>query len=250
VQLNPTFALWFDVREFQQLADSEGQNADTSLDTSHLQSAISGYAELDPDFYDEWLEAPREELRILFLDTALKLIEQLRTQCEYKTAIELAQKILTVDKANEAAHQHLMFCHSPLGDRAAALDQYESCKRALHEELGIEPSQETRTLYETLLSQTQTKSEAAHLTNLPPPATSFVGRERQVEELILLVAEAPLVTLIGVGGSGKTRLAIQIGRVLVSEFADGVWWVDLAPLTEPNPVPQQVAKALGVQEQP
>lgn len=249
VQLNPGFPLWTDTAAFSQIADRRSQEP-APHSVGDLQFAIRNYAELLPDFYDDWISPLREEFRALFLDAALKTIERARAESEYKTAMELAQKVLTVDKANEAAHQHLMFCHSALGDRAAALDQYEFCKRALLEELGIEPSRETQQLYETIRKQTETKSTAARLTNLPKPLTSFVGRENQVAELEYLVASQRLVTLTGAGGSGKTRLAIQIGHQLYEKYADGVWFVDLAPLTDPALVPTQVARVLSVQEQP
>jgi predicted ATPase/DNA-binding SARP family transcriptional activator len=269
VQLNPNFRMWTDARDIFDLRFmiSDFEIAESQQFINH-KSNIINYAELLPDFYDDCFEPPREELRALFLDAALKLIEQARAQSEYKTTMELAQKILTVDKANEAAHQHLMFCYSALGDRAAALDQYEFCKRALRDELGIEPSQETRALFETIRKQTETKSPAARLTNLPRPATSFVGREREIAELRAMfgrgealtgtvastqnavnVNASPLLTILGPGGSGKTRLAIECGAQLVSDFSDGVWWVDFSALQDATLVPYQVAKALGVLEQ-
>ena len=269
VQLNPAFPLWTDVREIydlkfvRQTASPFDFPNQTPQQIPNQKSTNINYQELLPDFYDEWLDAPREELRALFLDVALKWIDHARANSEYKTALEFAQKILTVDRANEAAHQHLMFCYGALGDRAAALDQYEFCKRALKEELGIEPSKETRVLYQSIRRQTETKSTAARLTNLPRPTTSFVGRERELEELRSLIvsnairetflsahhtrSESSLITLLGPGGSGKTRLALEVGHALVDEFEHGVWWVELAPLSDGALVPQQIAKALGVQ---
>lgn len=183
VQLNSVFPLWLDVREFQRATNQQVQIAESHVSIRPLLFAISQYAKLLPDFYDAWIAAPREELRTLFLDSALQLIDHLRASTEYKTATEVARKVLSVDRANEAAHQHLMFCFSILGDRAAALNQYEFCKRALHDELGIEPADATRALYETIRKQTETKSDAARLTNLPRPTTSFVGRERDLQQL-------------------------------------------------------------------
>src|SRR4029079_12194486 len=91
-------------------------------------------------------------------------------------------------------------------------------------------------------------SPAARLTNLPKPLTSFIGRKHQVQELVQIISNTSLVTVTVTGGIGKTRLAIQLGRALTSEFADGVWWADLSPLTQENLVAAQIAKALGVQE--
>ncbi len=85
--------------------------------------------------------------------------------------------------------------------------------------------------------------------NLPVPATSFVGREAQVGALVELVRSHRLVTFPGVGGVGKTRLALQVAGELASEFADGVWLVELAPVGDPGALPDEVAGVLGVTPQ-
>ncbi len=93
-----------------------------------------------------------------------------------------------------------------------------------------------------------TKSVAAH--NLPSQFTSFVGRGTQLTEVRKFLAESRLVTLTGAGGSGKTRLALQVASQLATEYADGVWYVDLAPITDPGLVPITAARSLGLPDQP
>jgi predicted ATPase/DNA-binding NarL/FixJ family response regulator len=83
-------------------------------------------------------------------------------------------------------------------------------------------------------------------TNLPVQLTSFIGRERDLVEVKRLISTSRLVTLTGVGGCGKTRLAIQTGNMVGEAFADGAWFVDLVPLCEPGLVPQLVVEALGL----
>ena len=85
--------------------------------------------------------------------------------------------------------------------------------------------------------------------NLPAQTTSFIGREAEVAELGALVQAHRLVTLTGVGGVGKTRLAVQVAAELTSKFADGVWFVELAPVGDPVALPNVVATALGVTAQ-
>src|SRR5262245_45447139 len=87
-------------------------------------------------------------------------------------------------------------------------------------------------------------------TNLPAQRTSFLGRERELEAVKAALAESRLVTLTGVGGVGKTRLAVQVAAELVGEFPDGVWLVELATVAEPAAVPDVVAGALGLVPQP
>jgi predicted ATPase/class 3 adenylate cyclase len=85
---------------------------------------------------------------------------------------------------------------------------------------------------------------------LPTELTSFVGRQREVDEATRLMATTRLLTLTGPGGTGKTRLAIRVAAGLVSSFRDGVFFVDLAPLTDPALVGPSVARSLGLSEQP
>jgi predicted ATPase len=86
--------------------------------------------------------------------------------------------------------------------------------------------------------------------NLPQQITSFIGREKQLTEVTALVSRTHLLTLTGAGGSGKTRLSLQVAAELLDQYFDGVWLVELAPLSDPALVPQAVANALGVKEEP
>src|SRR4029079_12189871 len=82
-------------------------------------------------------------------------------------------------------------------------------------------------------------------TNLPRPASSFVGREREVAEVVALLGEARLLTLTGPGGSGKTRLSIEAAAELVSGFRNGVFWVALATLQDPSDVMPAIGRTIG-----
>src|SRR5205807_1479982 len=86
--------------------------------------------------------------------------------------------------------------------------------------------------------------------NLPAQLTSFIGREQAMAEVKRLLTAARLLTLTGAGGCGKTRLALQVAADLLEEYAVGVWLVELAALADPALVPQTVAAALGVREEP
>ena len=92
--------------------------------------------------------------------------------------------------------------------------------------------------------------KASPANNLPLQLTSFIGREAEIAEVNRLLAGTHLLTLTGVGGCGKTRLALQVAGSLRAEYPDGVWMVELAPLSEPTLVPHAVASTLGVVEQP
>jgi predicted ATPase/class 3 adenylate cyclase/DNA-binding CsgD family transcriptional regulator len=92
------------------------------------------------------------------------------------------------------------------------------------------------------------KSVATH--NFPSQFTSFVGRGPQLADVRAMLTRSRLVTLTGAGGSGKTRLAVEAAGHFASDYADGVWYVDLAPITNPNLVPVAMARALGLPDQP
>ena len=85
--------------------------------------------------------------------------------------------------------------------------------------------------------------------NLPPQVTSFIGRERELAEAKALLAESRLLTLLGMGGLGKTRLSLQIGADVLEQYPDGVWFVDLAPIKDPSLVPSATAQVLGLREE-
>lgn len=94
------------------------------------------------------------------------------------------------------------------------------------------------------------RSLSTRRSNLPVPLTSFVGRERELAEVDRLLDRSRLVTLIGTGGTGKTRLMIEVARRVAQRFEDGVWMAELAPLGEPGEIGPEVARALGVSELP
>jgi predicted ATPase/class 3 adenylate cyclase len=94
------------------------------------------------------------------------------------------------------------------------------------------------------------RSLSTRRTNLPIQLTSFVGRGREIAEIEALVGRSRLVTLIGTGGTGKTRLMLEAAGRLAGQFADGAWLAELAPLGEPSQIVAEVARALGVPDAP
>lgn len=85
--------------------------------------------------------------------------------------------------------------------------------------------------------------------NFPQQLTSFVGREQEIQEVLHLLKTTRLLTLTGTGGCGKTRLALQVGAEVLENYADGVWFIDLAPVNDPALIPQTVATVLNVKEE-
>jgi predicted ATPase/DNA-binding XRE family transcriptional regulator len=93
-------------------------------------------------------------------------------------------------------------------------------------------------------------SSTKPLTNLPAPLTSFIGREKEQSEVIRLITKHRLVTLTGLGGVGKTRLSLKVGGEVLENYADGVWFVELAAILDPLLLPRTTAMAIGLRDEP
>src|SRR4030095_5104701 len=146
--------------------------------------------------------------------------------------------------------------YNQLGQHNAAMKQYQTFEQTLRKELGLNPQPETRTLYKQMrkgdITQFQVgikREKIAPQNNLPQQLTSFIGREKEQAEIVRLIAKNRLVTLTGSGGVGKTRLSLQVAAEVLNEFPDGAWFIELAPLTNPNLIPQSILAALHLGEQ-
>ena len=111
----------------------------------------------------------------------------------------------------------------------------------------METSREIQADIDQRLGKHKPADEKKH--NLPVSATSFVGREKEIREVRDLLLQNRLVTLTGSGGCGKTRLSQEIALSLLEEYKDGVWFIDLAPITDPNLVAKEIIQVLKIQEE-
>ncbi|MCI0645594.1 MAG: tetratricopeptide repeat protein, partial [Chloroflexi bacterium] len=250
-----------DVAEFEH-ALAQAEEADRAEDRARLrvalQAAVALYrGDLLPGCYDEWLLPERERLRQMITAALEQLTQLLETMHEYRAAIRQAQRLLQLDPLHEATYQRLMRLYGLNGDRASALRVYHTCAAVLERELGVAPSTATRAVYDDLQrTEPPTGPPAAppapgrRLDNLPIALTSFVGRLGELAEVRRLLGMTRLLTLTGAGGCGKSRLALAVAAEVVAGHPDGVWLVELAALTDGALVPQAVATALGVREEP
>jgi predicted ATPase/DNA-binding SARP family transcriptional activator len=152
---------------------------------------------------------------------------------------------------NERLAAQLITALFAAGRQADALAAYERVRVRLDEELGVPPSPELQAAHLAVLRGETTKAEPPRSTsrsNLPAPVTSFVGREREIEHIGELLERSRLVTLVGPGGAGKTRLARETVSGWVDRVADGVWMVELAPVTADVEIVPAVLGVFGVRE--
>jgi predicted ATPase/DNA-binding SARP family transcriptional activator len=259
----PEGRLWVDVEVFEEAADT----ARRSKDSSAYRAAIELYSgELLPeDRFEEWTQSRRRGLRQRFLSLLVELAglyEERGTEDDLALAVQALRRTLAEEPTNEEAHVGLMRLYALSGRSEEALRQYGRLSEALSSGLGAKPSASSALREEIAAGRfsgdpTQAAGEpageisgGARAHNLPAQRTSFVGREREMLELKRALATTRFLTLSGAGGSGKTRLALEVARDVVGACPDGVWLVELAPLTEGALVPQAMARALKVAEQP
>ncbi|MCX2951535.1 BTAD domain-containing putative transcriptional regulator [Lentzea sp. NEAU-D7] len=142
----------------------------------------------------------------------------------------------------------LMRALAAAGRHSEALLAYQRTREALADELGVDPSPELSALHVALLRGEVGRREENRRTNLRAELTSYIGKDADVTAVRELVAGHRLTTLIGPGGSGKTRLAGETGRTLLGDLPDGVWLVELAPLGQGSDVAQATLAALGLRD--
>jgi predicted ATPase/DNA-binding SARP family transcriptional activator len=177
----------------------------------------------------------------------------------------LAEEAVAAEPLRERRWAALMLALYRAGRQAEALAIYRRLHGTLAEQLGIDPSPRLSQLHNDILTQSPrlnwvgTADGVARISalpspaptapgNLPTPVASFIGRARELAELSELVAHDRLVTITGTGGVGKTRLAIEVAASALGEYRDGVWFVDLAELSDPAGVAAAVADAIGLRQ--
>ena len=266
LSLCPDSPLWVDVEAFEETAAT----ARHAMEPDAFRAAIDLYAgELLPeDRYEPWVDERRGQLRELYLSLLLELGALLEGRREFGEAIEAMGRVVAEEPTHEEAHVGIMRLHALSGRRREALSQYERLREALFKEFGTEPEAAATSLQQEIWAGTfphysdslpaglPARDEEARFAaraprrrhNLLLRRTSFIGRERETLEVKRHLAMTRLLTLTGAGGCGKTRLALEVARDLVGAYPDGVWLIELAPISDEELVPKAVAQALGVPE--
>jgi predicted ATPase/DNA-binding SARP family transcriptional activator/DNA-binding CsgD family transcriptional regulator len=260
--LCPEIPLWCDVEAFEMTVE----RARRARQPATYRAAIDLYTGdlLPQDRYEVWTEERRERLRRSCLELLVELARIHEQRDETEPAVQALNEAVAKAPTLEEAHARLMRVYAASGRRHEAILQYGRLRTALLEELEAEPGEVSQRLYEEIRAgrfrtagpprEKERRSPEEPVEggkhNLPAIRTSFVGRERELAELKRELAAGWLVTLTGVGGCGKTRLALEASRSLLGAYPDGAWRVNLVGLTEPELVPQAVAAAINVREQP
>lgn len=269
VQFNTQSDFWLDLHAFTQLLD-----ACTSHDHPHLHTCpaclarlaqavalyrghfLVGFSLADSPEFDEWTLLQRERLQRLALEALHHLTTAYERQGVYDQALRYGQQWLALDPWQEEAHRAVMRSLAASGERAAALAHFTACQRLLADEVGAEPAAETVALYQRILAADGQLLALATHHNLPVPATPLIGRRQELGTIEQRLSDPAcrLLSLIGAGGSGKSRLALEAAAHLAPAFADGVTFVALAAVDSPAALVAAIGQALGLafarQEEP
>jgi predicted ATPase/DNA-binding SARP family transcriptional activator len=251
-----------DVRAFDNAIkqkDEGGRMKDEKKGIHPLREAVALYrGPLLMDCSDEWVIAEREARAQTYLAVLETLAQQALGEGSPADATRWLRLIIATDPYRESACAALMQALADCGDRAAVTQVYRDLRLLLRRDLNADPSPEIEQLYDRLRRQERTtavvaapvsQTETAARRHLPVPLTDLVGREEEQEAVVGWLSRRRLVTLTGPGGIGKTRLAIAAAEAALSQFPQGVWFVDLAAVTDPNLLASVVAKTLGIVEE-
>lgn len=268
-----------DIRRYE-AAVRQGRKADSpAVRITALEEAAALYrGPLLSGFYDDWIVVARENLQQQQVRVLRDLSAALSATGDPDRARDYALRVLEIEPLDEENHAVLMRLLASEGQAAALTRQFRDLERRLQNELGTTPSAGIRALYERLLSEAQSQATVApgplpihaggkdvalattppaaplpKLVPLPPTFNRFFGREAELERLLGLLSRkevsdtarrSRLVTLTGPGGSGKTRLAAEVGRKL-QDSGVAVGYAPLMDITRADLLPMAILQAMG-----
>ncbi|MBE2220816.1 MAG: tetratricopeptide repeat protein [Anaerolineae bacterium] len=262
VQWCPEADYKLDVADFQAASQASTQTQDAATCRQALETAVSLYkGSLLPGNYDDWLIPIREELQQTYQENLRHLVHLLAEMDEHETAVYYARLLQREDPLAETAVILLMQLYTQLRDQTALRRAYYTYTTALRQELDAEPSLDLQTTFATALQRVDTadsldetepapparRTSPRQSPHLPPQPTPFIGREVELAKLAERLAEphCRLLTIVGLGGTGKTRLALQSAYGHVTVFTDGAAFIPLASVTDPLILPSAIAHGLG-----
>jgi DNA-binding SARP family transcriptional activator/predicted ATPase len=245
VAFNTAAECVLDVTEFERAARSPDPVVLSRAATLYGGSLLHGLTLKDAPEFDAWLAAERERLQQLVTAALGALARHLAANDDDSGILQALQRLVALDPLNEAAHRDLMLALARSGKRAAALAQFEACKRVLSNELGLEPEAQTRALRDRIRASEQRIS-------MPEQVMPFIGREGDAATLISWLRDAScrLITISGMGGIGKTRLAAHIAARVGRRLLSGACFAPLETAESTAAVATALLKALALSPAP
>jgi len=201
---------------------------------------LAGFSLDEGETFEDWLLVQREYLHQKALLTLHTLTNLLAHQGETEAALHYSQRQIALDPFYEPAYRQALQIQASHGLRPQALALYEQLHQLLAEEMGVDPAPETVQLWQKIkdgsLQPTPTRPAQTEIHHFPTPLTPFVGRQRELNELMTALShpDCRVLSLLGPGGMGKTRLSLQIGRQMSSgprRYREGIYFIALAHVT-------------------
>ncbi len=267
VQFNRASDYWLDVERLTALSALHPHVSNPDQILKRLEEAavvyrgafLEGLSFGDSPAFEEWMLIQREHLHRLMQETLARLVAGYTRQGAFDRALDYAWRQVDLDPWYEEAHRRVMHLLAQTGQRAAALSHYATCCAILRKDLDVDPEAETVALYEAIKRGAvevragravtlQLPGEPPPKHNLPAQLMPLIGRETELAALRARLKELAcrLLTLTGIGGIGKTRVALEAAASMVSDFADGVYFVALMPLHTPGALEGALAHSLGI----
>jgi predicted ATPase/DNA-binding SARP family transcriptional activator len=244
-------ACWTDTAAFETLVAHNTPDALAAAAELYRGPFLDGLYLDDCPEVEAWLTQTREHWHERAAEVLSELAARYHECEEWISALRWVDRLLLLEPWREAAHQEKMRLLALSGQRDSAMAQFEICRRVLADELGLSPTPQTTTLYEQIRDGALAlpARPAPSRFQAPLPLTPLLGRTQERAQITALLADpvCRLVTLVGPGGIGKTRLALDVTASLRDTFAD-IFFVDLAPLDDANLVPAAIARTLAVRE--
>lgn len=220
-------------------------------------SAGQYLGDLLPGFYDDWITLQRERLRSIFEEKVALLIERLIQEERWREAVNWAEFWIARGGAPEPAFRALIRAYHGLGDRSGIVGAYQRCVEVLRAEVGVQPGKETTDLFQGLVggagtdlalhASASSPAQEWEMGGVPVPVTPIVNRVSELAQIdeLLDAGECRLLTLAGLGGTGKTRLAIEVGLRRSGAHPGGVAFVSMAGLASGDLLAVSLARSLG-----
>lgn len=274
IAFKPGCLYWVDVKEFLAKMTASPAAAPQLQEAMTLYRGdfLAGFYVREAFDFENWMLAEQARLRELVIQALHALATQYAEQGEPAQGIGCVRRLLSLEPWREEAHRQLMQLLAQAGQRSAALAQYETCRQVLEEELGVEPGPETVVLYEQIKTGELSRAPKEHenggenvtaapllprspapLHNLPSQPTPFIGRATELADILrrLTDRDCRLLTLVGPGGIGKTRLALQTAQAFIASqpgegfFSHGIIFVPLAAVGSTPGMVSAIAEAVN-----
>ena len=225
-----------------------------ALAYSYKGPLLDGFDFVDEPLFDEWLKARRNQVHKKALELFEHLTNEYGKKKQFQQADEHILRWISLDPSNENAHRKRMEILAKSGQRSQALAQYHTLVDILLQEFQADPTDETTELYEQIhyeeIAEEKPKNQQKRF-HIPAQSTPFIGRQSVLQTLQdkLLETDTRLLTILGTGGMGKSRILIELAQRIADKgqfFQDGIYFIPLTSVSSSELVPSALSQSLGL----